>query len=164
MSKSLAILSLSIFAGLTACTTIAAQPEPSTLTQQASSSAAPATSNADFSTTNARLKAAIESRGLTLFNTVDHATGAANVGLDLAPNTLYIFGNPKAGTPLINANPVLGLHLPLKAQVYEANGTVYVNVSDIRTITATAGVTEPAPVINKIAETLSAIQADAAGG
>lgn len=117
-----------------------------------------AVSNADFATTNARLKAAIESRGLTLFNTVDHAAGAAKVDLELAPNTLYIFGNPKAGTPLMIANPELGLHLPLKANVREQNGQIIVAVSDIRALAS-----EPTPVVNKVAETLSAIQAEAAG-
>lgn len=122
------------------------------------------TSNADFQTTSARLKAAIEARGLTLFTIVDHAAGAQKVGQTLAPNTLYIFGNPKAGTPLMQANPVLGLHLPLKAQVRAENGTVLVSVSDIRQITASAGVAEPRAVIAKITQTLNAIGTEAAGG
>ena len=122
------------------------------------------TSQSDFATTNARLKAAIESRGLTLFAIVDHAAGAARVDQTLAPNTLYIFGNPKAGTPLMLANPALGLDLPLKAQIREQDGEVLITVSDIRAITAAAGVTEPAQVINNIAAALDAIAAEAAGG
>ena len=62
------------------------------------------------------------------------------------------------------ANPALGLHLPLKAQVHEADGAVYVIVSDIRAITTAAGVSEPAQVINKIEQTLGAIQSEATGG
>lgn len=121
------------------------------------------TSQSNFTETNARLKAAIESRGLTLFAIVDHAAGAAKVNQTLAPNTLYIFGNPKAGTPLMLANPALGLDLPLKANVREENGQVLVTVSDIRAITAAAGVTEPAQVINNIAAALDAIATEAAG-
>lgn len=120
-------------------------------------------SNADFATTSARLKAAIETRGLTLFAIVDHAAGAAKVDQTLAPNTLYIFGNPKAGTPLMLANAELGFYLPLKAQVREENGEVIVTTSDIQNITASAGVSEPAPVIAKITETLQAIANEAAG-
>ena len=115
-------------------------------------------SNADFSTTQARLEAAIENRGLTLFNKIDHAAGAAKVDLSLAPNTLFIFGNPKAGTPLMLADPALGLHLPLKANVREQNGQVIVSVSDIRALAS-----EPNPVVSKIAETLAAIQNEATG-
>ena len=121
-------------------------------------------SNADFATTNDRLKAAIETRGLTLFTIVDHAAGAAKVDQTLAPNTLYIFGNPKAGTPLMQANPALGLDLPLKAQVREEDGRVLVTVSDIRAITATAGVSTPAQVIDNIEDALTAIGLEAAGG
>ena len=164
MSKTLVLTSLIAFTGLTACQTVTSQTEPVKVTQETNATAIQATSNADFATTSARLKSAIETRGLTLFNTIDHAAGAAKVDQELAPNTLYIFGNPKAGTPLMLANPALGLHLPLKAQVHETNGAVYVSVSDIRAITAAAGVSEPAPVIDKIAQTLEAIQSEAIGG
>lgn len=167
MPKFLMLSSLIAFSGLAACQTTLTPKDPVSVTQQIAPTALVATpiatSNADFATTSARLKTAIESRGLTLFNTIDHAAGAAKVDQQLAPNTLYIFGNPKAGTPLMLANPAMGLHLPLKAQVYEDAGTVFIAVSDITAITAAAGVSEPALVINKIAETLSAIQSEASG-
>ena len=153
------VLFASVFAliPITACSQAATDKAPATA-EQAASSSSQVVSNADFATTNARLRAAIESRGLTLFNTIDHAAGAAKVDLELAPNTLYIFGNPKAGTPLMIANPDMGLHLPLKANIREQGGQVIVAVSDIRALAS-----EPAPVVNKIAETLAAIQAEAAG-
>ena len=153
------VLFASVFAliHVTACAQVTKDAAPALATPVAPSSSQ-IVSNADFATTNARLQAAIESRGLTLFNTIDHAAGAAKVDLELAPNTLYIFGNPKAGTPLMIANPDMGLHLPLKANVREQDGQVIVAVSDIRALA-----TEPAPVVNKVAETLAAIQAEAAG-
>lgn len=120
-------------------------------------------SQSNFTETSARLKAAIESRGLTMFAIVDHAAGAAKVDQTLAPNTLYIFGNPQAGTPLMLANPALGIDLPLKANIREENGQVIITVSDIRAITAAAGVSEPAHVINNIAGALDAIASEAAG-
>lgn len=120
-------------------------------------------SNADFATTNSRLKTAIESRGLIIFATVDHAAGASKVGQTLAPNTLYIFGNPQAGTPLMLANPDLGIDLPLKAHIQEIDGEVFITTSDIKALTTGAGVTEPAPVIAKIGETLDAITKETAG-
>lgn len=160
MPKSLLIASLLAVSGITACTHIPTAPEPITVT----TAPIQAISNADFATTNTRLETAITSRGLTLFTTVDHAVGAAKVGQTLAPNTLYIFGNPKAGTPLMLANPALGLDLPLKASVREQDGQILVTVSDIRTITASAGVTEPAQVITNIEGALNAIMTEAAGG
>lgn len=116
-----------------------------------------------FEETNKRLQSAIETRGLTLFTTVDHAAGAARADLELAPTTLYIFGNPQGGTPLMQANPEMGLHLPLKALVYERDGTVQVTVTDIRDIAASLGVSEPAVVLDKVSGALAAIQAEATG-
>lgn len=160
MSKTLMLAGLLALFSLGACATLTPQAEQVIVTNQAPQ----AISNADFATTNARLKAAIGSRGLTLFTTVDHAAGAAKVDQTLAPNTLYIFGNPKAGTPLMLANPALGFDLPLKAQVRQENGQIIVTVSDIRAITAAANVTEPAQVITNIAGALNAIMTEAAGG
>lgn len=153
-----------LIASIMACSTSIAQTEPSTVTVQETVNQTQTVSNADFETTNTRLKTAIESRGLTLFAVVDHAAGAAKVDQTLAPNTLYIFGNPKAGTPLMLANPAMGLHLPLKANVREENGDVIVEVSDIRALTTSAGVDEPAQVINNIAGALNAIMTEAASG
>ena len=160
MRNSVLLATFITFAGLTACNQTTAQTEPVPVTTTSSQTL---TSISDFETTKTRLKNAIESRGLTLFTTVDHAAGAAKVDKALAPNTLYIFGNPNAGTPLMQAHPAFGIALPLKAHVYERDGNVYVAVSDIRGLTSTAGISEPAPVINKIAETLSAIQSEAVG-
>ncbi len=72
-----------------------------------------------FQETLDRLKAGIASRGMTVFAVIDHAQGAAEAGLQLRPTTLLIFGNAKAGTPLMQANPIVGLDLPLRALVWE---------------------------------------------
>jgi uncharacterized protein (DUF302 family) len=66
-----------------------------------------------------RLEAEVKARGLTVFVRVDHAGGAAAVGLPLRPTELLIFGNARSGTPLMQANQVAGIDLPLKALVYE---------------------------------------------
>ncbi|MEO0882124.1 MAG: DUF302 domain-containing protein [Pseudomonadota bacterium] len=118
-------------------------------------------SSNDFATTKDKLQSAIESRGLTIFAVVDHAAGAEKAGLSLPPSTLFIFGNPQGGTPLMQANPTLGLDLPLKALVYEDGGEVKVLTTDIRAVTARAGVAEPAAVIDKVSGALAAIAADA---
>ncbi|HUB10786.1 MAG TPA: DUF302 domain-containing protein [Acetobacteraceae bacterium] len=66
-----------------------------------------------------RLVAAIQARGLTLFARVDHAAGAATVGLPLRPTELLIFGNAKGGTPLMQAAQTIGIDLPLRALVWQ---------------------------------------------
>jgi uncharacterized protein (DUF302 family) len=75
----------------------------------------------------ARLEAAAALRGLTVFARIDFAADAAAVGLALRPTRLLIFGNPRAGTPLIAAEPAVALDLPLKVLVWEAqDGGVWV--------------------------------------
>jgi uncharacterized protein (DUF302 family) len=72
-----------------------------------------------------RLEAAVKAKGLTVFARIDHAAGAAAVGLPLLPTELLIFGNARGGTPLMQADQAIGIDLPLKALVYEdANGNV----------------------------------------
>ena len=66
-----------------------------------------------------RLAAAIQARGLTVFARIDHAAGAADVGLTLRPTELLIFGNAKGGTPLMQAVQTIGIDLPLKALVWQ---------------------------------------------
>jgi uncharacterized protein (DUF302 family) len=73
-----------------------------------------------------RLEAAVKAKGLTVFARVDHAAGAAAVGLPLRPTELLIFGNARGGTPLMQADQAVGIDLPLKALVYEdASGKVW---------------------------------------
>lgn len=73
-----------------------------------------------------RLEAAIGSRGITLFSKIDHAAQANAAGLTLRPTSVYIFGNARAGTPLMEAMPTLGLDLPLRVLVYESERDCYV--------------------------------------
>ena len=66
-----------------------------------------------------RLEAAVKAKGMTVFARVDHAAGAAEVGLPLRPTELLIFGNAKGGTPLMQAIQTIGIDLPLKALVWQ---------------------------------------------
>jgi len=68
-----------------------------------------------------RLQEAIQSRSLTLFAHIDHSGEAKRVGLTMQEAHVLIFGNPKAGTPLMIASPLLALDLPLKALVWQGN-------------------------------------------
>jgi uncharacterized protein (DUF302 family) len=66
-----------------------------------------------------RLESALERSGNTLFARIDHAAGAAEVGLALRPTVLLIFGNPKGGTAFMQAVQPAGIDLPLKVLVYQ---------------------------------------------
>jgi uncharacterized protein (DUF302 family) len=80
-----------------------------------------------------RLKAEVKAKGLTVFARIDHATGAADVGLPLRPTELLIFGNAKAGTPLMQSAQTIGIDLPLKALVWQdAAGITWLSCNDPR--------------------------------
>ncbi|MGO8800940.1 MAG: DUF302 domain-containing protein [Roseiarcus sp.] len=78
-----------------------------------------------------RLEAALKANGVSIFARIDHAAGAAAVGETLRPTELLIFGNPKAGTPLMQAAQTIGIDLPLKVLVWQdAAGEVWLSHND----------------------------------
>ena len=75
-----------------------------------------------------RLKSILQAKGVTLFAVVDHSGEAEKVGMKMPPTKLLIFGNPKAGTPLMLASPSAAIDLPLKILVWEdAQGKAWVS-------------------------------------
>jgi uncharacterized protein (DUF302 family) len=77
--------------------------------------------------TVAKLKGILQAKGITLFALVDHSGEAAKAGMKMRPTKLLIFGNPKAGTPLMLAAPSSAIDLPLKILIWEdAQGKVWV--------------------------------------
>ncbi|SOE95950.1 Uncharacterized conserved protein, DUF302 family [Burkholderia sp. D7] len=86
----------------------------------------------DFEATVSRLKAALAAHGVTLFADIDQSAAATKAGASLRPTRLLLFGNPKAGTPVMEANPHAALELPLKAVVWEDSGSaVWVDYQDV---------------------------------
>jgi uncharacterized protein (DUF302 family) len=78
--------------------------------------------------TVAQLRATIEAKGLTIFAHIDHTAGAHEVGMQMQPAHVLIFGTAKAGTPLMVASPLLALDLPLRVLVWEdSDGKVWVS-------------------------------------
>jgi uncharacterized protein (DUF302 family) len=87
-----------------------------------------------YTDTVAALSKAITAAGNTIFTTIDQSAAAAGVGLTLRPTALIIFGNPKGGTGLMDAFPLVALDLPLKLLVWEEEDGVkvsYVPMSDV---------------------------------
>jgi len=80
------------------------------------------------SQTLARLETILRSKGIAILARIDHSGDAAKAGLKMPPTELLIFGNPKAGTPLMIASPSVAIDLPLKALVWQdGNGEVWLS-------------------------------------
>jgi len=78
-----------------------------------------------------KLQQLLQAKSITLFAIVDHSGEAAKVGLNMKPTKLLIFGNPKAGTPVMLAAPSIAIDLPLKILVWEdAQGKVWLSYND----------------------------------
>lgn len=84
-------------------------------------------SNHSVNETVEKLKAILQSKGITLFALIDHSGEAAKLGMKMRPTKLLIFGNPKGGTPVMLAAPSSAMDLPLKILIWEdAQGKVWV--------------------------------------
>ncbi len=78
-----------------------------------------------------RIESFAAAHGLISFARVDHAAGAAKVGMTLRPTELILFGHPKAGTPLMQERQTAGIDLPLKALAWEdSGGKVWLSYND----------------------------------
>lgn len=66
-----------------------------------------------------KLKTLLADKGMHLFALIDHSAEAAKVDMKMPPTQLLLFGNPKAGTPLMLASPSIAIDLPLKLLVWE---------------------------------------------
>lgn len=75
-----------------------------------------------------RLEGILQAKGVKLFSVIDHSGEAEKAGMQMRPTKLLIFGNPKAGTPLMIASPSIAIDLPMKVLVWEdADGKVQVS-------------------------------------
>jgi len=79
-----------------------------------------------------RLETSLKAKAITVFARIDHGSGARSLGTELRPTELLIFGDPRAGTPLMQANQTIGLDLPLKVLAWQdAEAKVWVTYTDI---------------------------------
>jgi uncharacterized protein (DUF302 family) len=120
-------------------------------------------SNFDPKETMNRLETEIRTKGLEVFARIDHAAGAAEVGLNLRPTELIIFGNARAGTPLMQSVQTVGIDLPLKVLVWEdAGGKTWLSYNEPSWIARRHGVRNAEQVVSKMGAALSAIARKAA--
>jgi uncharacterized protein (DUF302 family) len=112
-----------------------------------------------------RLEAALAAKGISVFARVDHAAGAAAAGMALRPTVVLVFGNPRAGTPLMQAEQLLGLDLPLRILAWEdASGRTWLTWHDPAALARYHGV-DPAtqPTLPAMTALLRALVDEAAG-
>jgi uncharacterized protein (DUF302 family) len=108
-----------------------------------------------------RLLEAIERRELTVFARIDHAGAARQAGLELADEELVIFGNPRAGTPLMQGDPRSGIELPLRILVWRAGTGAQIGYLDPRELARRYDVDQHQATLEAMAKLLGDIVAEA---
>lgn len=94
--------------------------------------------------------ALLKKKGATIFATVDHAAGAEWVDMEMAPATMVLFGNPRIGTPLMQAAPTMGADLPMRVLFYEGDdGKTYIAYHDMDAIASNHGIPADHPALIK---------------
>lgn len=116
-----------------------------------------------FLDTLAALLGAIEQRELTVFALIDHAEGARQAGMELADETVVVFGNPHAGTPLLQDDPRIGIELPLRVLVWRSGDEVLVGHADPRDWRSLYDVGRHAQILDGMATLLEQLTTDATG-
>jgi uncharacterized protein (DUF302 family) len=98
------------------------------------------TSHHSVTATLERLESLLKEKGVMIFARIDFSGDAGRAGLTMRPEQMLIFGNPKAGTPLMQSAPTAGLDLPVKALVWQdANGQTQVAWNDPQYVTRRHG-------------------------
>ena len=118
-------------------------------------------SRSGFSATVTSLIAAVERRGLTVFAQVDHAAGAAEAGLELEDEVVVLFGSPRAGTPLMQADRRVGIELPLRMLIWRDGYQVSVGYLDARALAETYRLAGHEATLDQMAALLEALAAEA---
>jgi uncharacterized protein (DUF302 family) len=112
-----------------------------------------------------RLTRALDAKGIKVAARIDHAAGAQAVGMELPPTEVLLFGNPKLGTPLMQANPTIGLDLPMKVLAWQDKaGKVHVSYTQPSDLKARYGITDREDQFKAMEAALFALTGAAATG
>jgi uncharacterized protein (DUF302 family)/uncharacterized membrane protein YidH (DUF202 family) len=113
-------------------------------------------SNHSVDETLEKLKRILQAKGVNVFAIVDHSGEAEKVGLNMRPTKLVIFGNPKAGTPLMLAAPTTAIDLPLKILIWEdGHGKVWISYNSPAYLQQRHGFPQELVQIVAVVETLA---------
>ena len=110
-----------------------------------------------------RLIGAVTSRGLAVFARIDHAAAAREAGLELAPEEVVLFGNPRAGTPLMQSDPRIGIELPLRMLVWQDDDGALLGYNDPVELDGRYDAEQHHATLESMSALLAALAADAAG-
>lgn len=110
-----------------------------------------------------RLEKVLQDKGMTIFNRIGHSESARAVGVELRATELIIFGNPKAGSPMMNCQQTVGIDLPQKALIWEdADGTVRITYNDPAYLQKRHDIQGCDKVLGKVSNILSGVSKAAA--
>jgi uncharacterized protein (DUF302 family) len=110
-----------------------------------------------------RLKALLADKGIDVLAHIDHAAGARKVGLPLRPTQVLLFGNPKAGTPLMQSRQTIGLDLPLRVLVWQdGEGKVWLTYRRVEDLARQHQVTDRAEAVKALDDGLGGLARAAA--
>lgn len=107
-----------------------------------------------------RLVAALDRRGIAVFARVDHGGGARDAGLPLTDEEVLVFGDPRAGTLLMQEDPEIGYELPLRVLVWDAGGQTRVAYRAPVELAASYAVADHAEILQKMGALLQALVAE----
>jgi uncharacterized protein (DUF302 family) len=110
-----------------------------------------------------RLEAAIAARGLTLFARIDHAAAARAAGLELPDEVVLVFGDPRAGTPLMREAPAVGIELPQRILVWDEDGRTRIGFRDPTSLAAEYGIEAQRETLERMHVLLDGLAAEAEG-
>jgi uncharacterized protein (DUF302 family) len=110
-----------------------------------------------------RIEAALAERGLTLFARIDHAAGAREAGLELPDEVVLLFGDPRAGTLLMQEAPAVGIALPLRMLVWAEDGVTRIGFEEPAALAERFGITDQAGTLEQMHLLLDSLAAAAEG-
>lgn len=112
-------------------------------------------SSHDVKRTMDRLEKTLREKGMTVFIRIKHAEGAKKVGKELRPTELLIFGNPKAGAPLMQCSQSVAIDLPQKTLIWEDEaGHVWLSYNNPKYLVNRHSIKECDKIIKKIKSAL----------
>jgi uncharacterized protein (DUF302 family) len=111
----------------------------------------------------ARVEAALDRLGVTVFARIDHAAAARAVGLELPDEVVLVFGDPAVGTALMQADPRVGIELPLRLLIWAEGGRTRVGYRDPRQLAVGSASASAAAVLEKLHGLLGRLVREAAG-
>ena len=119
--------------------------------------------NGDVDQVETRLREALDAHGLQLFARIDHAAGARKADVELDADVLLIFGNVHVGTPLMQADPRVGIELPLRMLIWQDPNGTHVGYLDPRELADRYALDGQQQTLERQAAVLTGLAAAAAG-